>query len=320
MGIPAVGDRGRDAARPGDIPPSGWKDVLARVGRRVSDDNLSITAAGVAFFALIATFPGLLALSGIYGLFFDVEESAEQLRFLAGQLQPNAMHLLVALLRGLAGSDRSHLGFGIAGGALVTLWGASLGVRALIRALNLAYGEREKRSVLMRTLLALLLTLGAISMAFCIGLAVMSLPVLTHWLQPSVAVQRLVLYARWPVVGALFWMSLLVFYRYGPSRARARWSWVSWGAMIATALWLSGSAVLAWYVAGTRSYQHAYGPVGTVVLVLGWFLLSAFSVLLGAEVNGELERQTRRDTTVGAEKPSGARGANVADSLGDSVA
>lgn len=152
------------------------------------------------------------------------------------------------------------------------------------------------------------LTLGAIAVAFCIGLAVVSLPVLTHWWQLTPALQRFVFYARWPVVGAMFWLSLLVFYPYGPSRAHAKWSWVSWGAMIATALWLSGSGILAWYVAGASSYQHSYGSVGTIVLVLAWFLVSAFSVLLGAEINVELERQTRRDTTVGEFKPSGSRG------------
>ena len=124
-------------------------------------------------------------------------------------------------------------------------------------------------------------------------------------------------YARWPVVGVLFWLSLLVFYRHGPSRTAPRWSWVSWGALLATATWLAGTGVLAWYVAGSPRYHQAYGSVGVVVLVLAWFLVSAFSVLLGAEVNAELERQTRQDTTVGDAKPAGARGAIVADTLGE---
>jgi membrane protein len=154
--------------------------------------------------------------------------------------------------------------------------------------------------------------------AFCIGLALMGVPVLTHWLRLNPFLQRFAFYARWPAVGLMFWLSLFLFYRYGPSRARAKWSWVSWGALLATALWLCGTGVLAWYVPGSRSFHQAYGAVGVVVLVLAWFLLSAFSVLLGAEVNGELERQTRKDTTAGAEKPAGARGAVVADTLGDS--
>lgn len=314
---PEAFDRGRDATRPSEIPAAGWRDVLFRVKRRVAEGNLSIVAAGVAFYALIATFPGLLALREVYGLVFDPGQLAEQLGFLRRQLEPEANSLVVFLLRGLGESDRAGAGLGIVGGALITLWGASLGVRALIRALNVAYDEQEKRSVLLRYGLALLLTTGAISVAFCIGLVLLSVPLLTRWLELSPLLQRIVFHARWPVVGLMFWLSLLIFYRYGPSRMPARWSWVSWGALLATATWLAGTGVLAWYVAGSRRYHQAYGSVGIVVLVLAWFLLSAFAVLLGAEVNGELERQTRQDTTVGDDKPAGTRGAMVADTLGD---
>ena len=312
-------ERGRDATRVGDIPPSGWKDVLSRVRRRARDNNLSLASAGVAFYALIATFPGLLSVWGIYGLVFDPGQQTNQLAFLQGQLQPEAMYLLVALIQGLSQADRSHLGFGVAGGALLTLWGASLGVRTLMSALNVAYGEREKRSLLVRLAVALLLTLGAVAVAFCIGLALVGLPVLSQWWRLSPVWHRLIFYGRWPAVGALFWLSLLVFYRYGPSRTAARWSWVSWGGLVATALWLSGSGILAWYVAGSARYHQAYGSVAAIVLVLAWFLLSAFSVVLGAEINAELERQTRRDTTVGNEKPIGERGASAADDLGGSL-
>jgi membrane protein len=304
--------------RPGDIPAPGWRDVLVRVKRRFDEDNLSIVAAGVAFYALIATFPGLLALGEVYGLVFDAGQVAEQLDFLGRQLEPHAVSLVAYLLRGLGESDRARLGFGIIGAALITVWGASLGVRALIRGLNVAYGEREKRSALHRHALALLLTMGAILVAFCIGLAMLSVPLLARWLHLSPLFQRFLLYARWPIVGLMFWLSLQVFYRYGPSRAPARWSWVSWGAMLATAAWLAGTGVLAWYVAGSERYQQAYGSVGIVVLVLAWFLVSAFSILLGAELNAELERQTRQDTTAGDDKPAGARGAIVADTLGNS--
>jgi membrane protein len=269
---------------------------------------------------LLATFQGLLALLGVYGLVFDPGQLVDQLDFLQRQLEPEATNLLIFLVRGLSESDRAGAGFGIAGGALVTLWGASLGVRALIRALNLAYAETEKRSFVQRNGLALLLTIGAICVAFCIGVALMSVPIVAGWLHPGPALQRFVFYVRWPVVAVIFWLSLLVFYRYGPSRTEPRWSWVSWGALLATASWLCGTGVLAWYVAGSRHYHQAYGSVGIVVLVLAWFLLSAFSVLLGAEVNAELERQTREDTTVGTAKPAGTRGATAADTLGDSVA
>jgi membrane protein len=312
--------RGRDAVDVGEIPVAGWKDVLFRVKRRFADDNLPITAAGVAFYALLATFPGLLALLGVFGAVFEPDQLAAQLDFLRRELEPEATNLLVVVIRGLSESDRGGAGFGIAGGALVTLWGASLGVRALMRALNVAYGETERRSLVRRHGVALLLTVGAICAAFCIGAVLMSFPIVTQWLPRAGWLQRLAFYARWPLVAATFWASLLVLYRYGPSRAAPRWSWVSWGALLATATWLAGTGVLAWYVAGSRTYHLAYGSVGIFVLVLAWFLLSAVAVLLGAEVNAELERQTDRDTTVGRPLAPGQRGANAADTLGDSVA
>ena len=312
----SASDRGRDAATPAEIPPTGWKDVLSRVRRRASDNNLSITAAGVAFYALIATFPGLLSLLALYALVFSRKDIADQFGFLGSQLQPQAARLLVALLEGLSSVQRPQLGLGIAGGLLVTLWGSSVACRALVRALNLAYGEKEKRSLLARTLVALSLTVGVLLIAFCIAVVLMGIPVFSSSLNLGPTGRASVLLARWPVVGAIGWLTLLALYRFAPSRAPAKWSWVSWGAMIATALWLAGSGLLAWVVGGTQLYQHMYGALGIVVLVLAWFLLVAYAVLIGAEINGELERQTRRDTTTGPAKPLGQRGARAADTVG----
>jgi membrane protein len=128
------------------------------------------------------------------------------------------------------------------------------------------------------------------------GVVILSLPMVLRSARFAPPLESLLLYARWPSVAAMFWLSLLVIYRHGPCRAQARWSWVSCGAMIATALWLCGSFILASFVAGARTYQLAYGSVGTVVLVLAWFLLSAFAVLVGAEFNAELEGRPHRGT------------------------
>ena len=310
-------DRGRDAKRPGDIPAPGWRDVAGRLTSRVVEGNLIIVAAGAAFFALIASFPALLVLLQVYGLVFDSGQVAEQLQFLGSQLEPEAISLVTYLLRGLGESDRARLGFGIVGGVLTTLWGASLGVRALMRSLNVAYREREKRSLVVRYGLSLLLTTGAISVAFCMGLVLLSVPLVTRWLESEPAAAAL----RALRALANRCRSLLAFapglYRYGPSRAAARWSWVSWGALLATATWLARPVFWPGTLRASTPLPPTYGSVGVVVLVLAWFLTSGFSVLLGAELNAELERQTRRDTTVGDEKPAGARGARVADAVGD---
>ena len=192
------GDHGRDAKRPGDIPAPGWRDVARRLTSRVVEGNLAIVAAGAAFFALIATFPALLVLLQVYGLVFDSGQVAEQLDSWARQLEPEAISLVAYLLRGLSESDRAGLGFGMLGAALTTLWGASLGLRALMRSLNVAYGEREKRSVVVRYGVSLLLTAGAIAVAFCMGFVLLSVPLLTRWLKLSPLMQRFVFDARWP--------------------------------------------------------------------------------------------------------------------------
>lgn len=316
---PPSADRGRDAERPGEIPAAGWRDIAMRVRRRIVDDRLSLVAAGVAFWAVLATFPALLALLSLFGIAFDPAQVPARLAPLRADLSPDALQLLTALLQGLADPRTHRLGLSLGGGLLFALWGASLAIRMLMEALNVAYGEDEKRSFAVRISLALLITAGAMGVAAILAGGVVVTPAALRIVDVSGLPRGLLVYARWPVVTLLFWLSLLVMYRYGPSRAHARWSWVSWGAFIATALWLCGSMLLSWYVSGFGAYDKAYGSVGLVVIVLVWYLLSAFAVLVGAEVNAELERQTRADTTVGAERPLGRRGASAADTVGDAA-
>jgi membrane protein len=108
-----------------------------------------------------------------------------------------------------------------------------------------------------------------------------------------------------------------VVYRYGPSRAKPRWRWVSAGATIAVALWIVGSALFSIYVTRFGNYNETYGAAGAVVILLMWFLLSSYAVLIGAEINGESERQTRKDTTESGDKPIGTRRAYAADTVGE---
>ena len=314
----SAGERGRDAERPSEIPVRGWRDIAGRVRHRIGKDRLSLVAAGVAFYAVLATFPALMALLALYGMAFDPAGIPGRLATLKGDLSPEALHLLVALLQGLA-DDRTHrLGLSLGGGVLLALWGASLGIRTLMQALNVAYDEEEKRSFAIRTGLALLITAGAMTVAAILVGAVVVAPAAMQIVEFGGLSRQAMVYARWPLVVVLFWASLLVMYRYGPSRRHARWSWVSWGAFLATALWLVGSLLLSMYVNGFGRYDKAYGAVGLVLIVLVWYLLSAFAVLIGAELNAELERQTRVDTTVGSDKPIGQRGASAADTVGES--
>ncbi len=311
-------ERGRQAGTPRDIPARGWKDILWRVKGQMSQDRLSIIAAGVAFYGLLAVFPGLIALVGLYGLAFDPQQVEQQVATLSGILPKEARDVLLAQLHDLTTTDRTSLGIGAIGGLLLALWSASAGMRTLMEALNVAYDEEEKRGFFRFYGTALLLTLAAIIGAvIAIGM-VIALPVVLKLVGLGEALKWLIAVAAWPILVAMMLFGLAIVYRYGPSRAQARWRWVSWGAVTATVLWVIGSALFSLYVTRFGNYNETYGSVGAVVILLMWFLLSSYAVLIGAELNAEMERQTRRDTTSGGEQPMGARGAYAADTVGES--
>jgi membrane protein len=310
-------ERGRDAERPSEIPAPGWLEILGRVRRRIVDDRLPIVAAGVAFYAVLAAFPALLALLAIGGLAFDPQRIPERLSRWNATLSPEALRLAIGVLQGLADARTHRLGLSLGGSVLLAVWGASLGIRMLMSALNVTYGEKETRRWLVRIGLALLLTVGALCAATVLVAVVVAAPALIRVLGLEGLPLHVFDLARWPVVALIFWASLLVMYRYGPSRAQPRWSWVGYGAFAATALWLCGSALLSWYVDGFGRYDKPYGAVGLVVILLVWFLLSAYAVLIGAEINAEQEKQTSVDTTVEADRPVGEGGARAAGGVGE---
>ena len=307
---------GRSAERPRDIPKAGWKDVLWRLKSQIAEDRLSIVAAGVAFYGLLSVFPALTALVALYGLVFDPAQVAQQIEALRGLLPGEAADLLARQLQDLTATDQTALGIGIAGGVIVSLWSASAAVKTLMEALNVAYDEEEKRGFLKRTALALALTLGSIVAAVVALALVVGLPAVIGLLGMGDTLQSVARWAVWPVVAALAWLGIAVMYRYGPSRVEPQWHWLSWGAGVALALWLVGSALFSWYVTSFANYNKTYGSMGAVVILLMWFLLSAYAVLIGAELNAELERQTRKDTTAGRRRPLGRRGAHAADTVG----
>ena len=313
------GARGREARTPKDIPARGWKDILWRVKSQIKEDRLSIIAAGVAFYGLLAVFPGLIALVAIYGLAFDPSQVEQQAAALSGMLPPEAADILLGQLHDLTTTDSTALGIGAIAGILVALWSASAGMRTLMEALNVAYDEEEQRGFIRYYGTALLLTLGAIvGLVLAIALVV-ALPVVLKFLGLGEALKWLVSASGVLVLVATMMLGLAITYRYGPSREEPRWRWVSWGAVMATVLWIVGSVLFSIYVTQFGSYNETYGSVGAIVILLMWFLLSSYAVLIGAELNAEMERQTRKDTTSGAEKPMGGRGAHAADTLGKSA-
>ena len=310
--------RGREAERPREIPSRGWLDIARRVKRQMGEDRLSIIAAGVAFYGLLAVFPGLVALVGLYGLIADPAQVEQHAAALAAILPPDAAKIITAQLHDLASTDRTALGLGAIAGILLALWSASSAVRTLMEALNVAYDEEESRGTIRFYATALALTFGGV-LALLLALALVAgLPAVLKVIGMNWLAEWAVALARWPLLAALAIVGFAVVYRYGPSRSKPRWRWVSWGAGVAVALWIVGSAAFSLYVTRFGNYNETYGTAGAVVILLMWFLLSSYAILIGAEINAEMERQTRKDTTAGNERPLGARGAYAADTVGES--
>jgi membrane protein len=309
--------RGRGADTPRQIPAAGWRDVLWRVKDEMAKDNLSLVAAGVAFYALLAIFPAIAATVSIYGLVVDPQTVSDQLAATSEVLPAETRGLIGEQLTRVTSSASSALSLGAIISLLLALWSANKGTQSLISALNIVYDEPEKRGFIRLTLISLGMTLGII-LFLIVGLAaIAAMPALFGNLGLPETVRRLASWLRWPILGLIFVIGLAVLYRFAPSRNEPRWRWVSWGAVVATVLWLIGSALFSWYVSNFGSYNETYGSIGAVAVLMMWFWLSALIVLLGAELNAEMEHQTGRDTTRGAEEPMGERGAYVAGTVGE---
>ncbi|WP_081881790.1 YihY/virulence factor BrkB family protein [Nitrosococcus oceani] len=310
--------RGRSATRPQEIPAKGWGDVLLRVKNELSEDKLTMIAAGVAFYALLAIFPALTALVSIYGLVADPADVQQQLNTLSGFIPAEAQTLLNDQLSSITAHSQTALGVGVIGSILLALWGATKGLKTLMEALNVVYDEEETRGFLKLNATALILTFGALMLGvIAIGLVV-ALPALLGNFGLGAEVRTWVSLLRWPVLAFIAMVGLAVVYRYGPSRSQPRWHWVSWGAVLATVLWIAASVGFSYYVSNFGSYNETYGSLGGVVVFLMWLFITAFIILLGAELNAEMEHQTRADTTEGGNQPLGQRGAYVADTVGKS--
>jgi len=189
-------------------------------------------------------------------------------------------------------------------------------VKSIFDALNIIYDEQEKRGLIWLNIVSLLSTIGAIAATgIAVGLVVV-FPLLLAATGLTSFDQPLIGYLRWPLMFVLIIVGLAVLYRYGPSRRLAKWRWISGGSVFAALAWLMVSSLFSWYLANFANYNATYGALGAVVGLMMWMWLSITVVLIGAELNSEIEHQTARDSTVGPAKPLGARGAVMADTVG----
>jgi membrane protein len=316
----AEGSRGRNAKEPEQIPARGWWDIAMRVKNDLSRDNVSLIAGGLAMYALLSVFPALAAAVSFYGLVFTPTDVIQQMHAFSAVLPPGVWDIFNNELQDVARRESSTLTVGAVLGAVVALASARSGMASLIQAANIAYQEREKRGLLKQVMTSVAFTLGAILGFILMLLLGVAVPLLFKVISTNPWVQNAVSILRWALLWAFAVLGLALIYHFAPARERARWRWVTWGSVFAATLWLAVSILFAIYIATFGSYAKTYGALGGVVVLLMWFYLSSFCLVLGAEINSEMERQTTRDTTDGPEAPMGQRGAYAADTLGPSAA
>ena len=313
----AAGGRGRGARVPTEIPAKGWWDIGKRVFLRIGEESFGVMAAGAAFYAMLAIFPALAALVTSYALVSDPADVQALFAEYSGILPDDVATIINDQLVSLASREQQSLGLGLIAGILFAVFSARRGIDALVRGTTAAYRERETRSFLKMNALTFVLTLGAIVLLVTTIALLVVLPTLIAYL-PGIygLTATLARTAGWLVFVGLVIFAIGVLYRVGPPRRPARMRWLTPGSVVATVLWVVGSAGFSYYVSSFGNYNETYGTLGAIIVLLLWFFLTAYSILLGALLNAEMEHQTARDTTTGGPKPLGERGAVVADTLG----
>jgi membrane protein len=308
--------RGRQARAPLQIPWRGWKDILLRTYHEIQQDRLLALAAGVVFYSLLALFPALAAGVSVYALFADAATISKHLSTAADIIPTATLDLLGEEISRIAAKSDGKLTFGFLLGLAIVLWSANAGMKAIFDALNIIYDEEEKRGLIWLNVVSLFFTICAIAAAGLAIAVVVVFPLILAAFGLRSIDAPLIAYLRWPVMFVLIILGLAVLYRYGPSRRPAKWRWINVGSVFAALAWLAVSSLFSWYLGNFANYNATYGALGAVVGLMMWMWLSTIVVLVGAELNSEIEHQTARDSTVGSEKPLGTRGAVMADTVG----
>ncbi|GEP09252.1 hypothetical protein MGN01_10970 [Methylobacterium gnaphalii] len=308
-------DRGRAAKNPTEIQAPGWKDIAFRVFQEFNNDRVLSVAAGVTFYTLLSLFPAIAALVTCYGLVSDAGTINDHLASLRGVLPDSAIEIIGAQVKRIAAKGSGTLGLTFFTTLVISLWSANAAMKAMFDALNVVYEEEEKRNFFWLNLRSLTFTIGALLFVILALSAIVVLPLVFNFIGLGDGAWALAM-LRWPALLIVLLGGLTILYRYGPSREPARWRWVGVGGAVAGLLWIIASILFSWYVASFGSYNETYGSLGAVIGFMTWIWISATIVLLGGEINAEIEHQTARDSTTGRERALGERQARMADTVG----
>ena len=285
---------------------SGLWGICRSIFDRFNRDNAMMTAAGIAFYLLVSIFPGLAALVAVYGLVGDPSEVSRQIAPFSRLLPPEAMKLLTDGLQGfILKSQGSHVSLPLVTSLALALWSSRAAMSSIMVGLTIAYEETDKRSFIVQILVSIILTVGAVMFAAVAVFSIAVVPAILALVYLDKSVEALLVYGRWPLLGAMLVLGYAVLYRFAPYRSHPRWRWISWGSGVATVLWLAGSFGFSFYVGHFGSYDATYGSLGAVVVLLLWFWVSALVMILGAEIDSELDlRATNGGSPTAGTPPS----------------
>jgi len=308
---------GAASTSPHALPGAAWWSIMKRVYVMIGFHHLSLLAAGVAFFAFLAFVPLIASVVLLYGFVGDPGTVADSIGLLEGIAPPEVLTILQDQLLALVTSSKAAQGIGLVFALLFSLYGAMRAATAMMAALNIIYEEHETRGIIRATLVAAAITIGMVGVVIIGTMAISFFAYVTRFLSPYLgnAATLLVQLATWLLAGALISMTFAIFFRYAPDRRAAKWRWLSVGSVLSTLFWVAITLGFGFYVTNVTNYNATYGSLAAVVIFLMWLFLSAYAVLIGAEINSEMERQTMVDSTVGPDRPIGRRGAVMADSV-----
>jgi membrane protein len=297
--------RGHGANSPLEIPPRGWFDIGTSVFQKVGEDNVSLIAAGIAFYGLLAVFPGITACMAIAGLVAEPSTIVQQLESFGQLLPQQAAAIIVGQATEVAGSREGGLGLAALAGVLIAIYSSSKGIRSIIAGLNVAFDVKERRNIISQYWLTFVMTLFLI-VGFLVAIAAtIVLPAIFAVLPLARGTETFVSFLPWPILLAFAVLGLSLIYRFGPNRPKTRWRWITPGAAIACLLWLGASVMFSVYVRNFASYNETFGSLGGVVILLMWLWLSAFVILLGAEIDSEMESHAKTDPVEGSAPSTG---------------
>lgn len=282
---------GGGVKRPEKKTLAGLFDIVWRIKDKIGSNHLSIVAAGVSFYSLLAIFPGLAALVSMYGLASDPLDVPHQIQTLKTLIPPVAYNILENQLQEIAQQSQRNLSFGFFGGLFLSIWSANKGVKSMMEALNIVYEEKETRGIIKKNLFSLLYTFLAVCFMVIILITLLIIPSVLKFLNISFLIKKFYPYLQWPFLAALIILILNFTYRYFPDRKKSKWKWVSYGSFFSGIFWIIASVLFSFYVVNFGNFNKMYGPVGAIIVLMLWFYLSAYIMLLGGELNSEIERR-----------------------------